>query len=52
MRETKRRRRRGGCYALKRRLYLSMQRFVWLGMIAVSLAIWGLLLGIIVLWGW
>ncbi|WP_153297014.1 hypothetical protein [Serratia marcescens] len=45
-------RRRGGCHALKRRLYLTLQRFAWLSMIAVSLTIWGLLLGIILLWGW
>lgn len=36
----------------RRRVLLVSRRYVWLGMVLVSVAIWGGLLGIIVLWGW
>ncbi|CAI1188771.1 Uncharacterised protein [Serratia marcescens] len=52
MREAERMRPRGGYRALKRWFYMSIGHFAWLGLVTISLVIWGLLFGIIALWGW
>lgn len=43
---------RGGYRPLGLRLVLMARRYVWLSMVAVSLAIWGGMLGFIVWWVW